>query len=204
MNWTSIYIKMKWKQQDEQRILEPQYQLNQDNYWGNEAVKPLDIFIMNKVIYPQQSACMYFFHNAFSSFSLTELFFSWIWEHVALKSNREEVWSVKVVSSIIITSLSPVTFNVKIGRLDTSSSTAISYLMQMQTTTLASQSGVRLLILVLLMRSVCTLLNYREVVINWPQNHWIGLSQGSKLNRTLIHYEQVASYHWIIKLKLGA
>lgn len=169
MNWTSIYIKMKWKQQDEQRILEPQYQLNQDNYWGNEAVKPLDIFIMNKVIYPQQSACMYFFHNAFSSFSLTELFFSWIWEHVALKSNREEVWSVKVVSSIIITTLSPVTFNVKIGRLDTSSSTAISYLMQMQTTTLASQSGVRLLILVLLMRSVCTPLNYGEVVINWPK-----------------------------------
>ena len=89
MNWTSIYIKMKWKQQDEQRILEPQYQLNQDNYWGNEVVKSLDIFIMNKVIYPQQSACMYFFHNAFSSLSLTELFFSWIWEHVALKSNRE-------------------------------------------------------------------------------------------------------------------
>lgn len=168
MNWTSIYIKMKWKQQDEQRILKPQYQLNQDNYGGNEVVKSLDIFIMNKVIYPQQSACMYFFHNAFSSFSLTELFFSWIWEHVALKSNREEVWSVKVVSSII-TTLSPVTFNVKIVRLDTSSSTAISYLMQMQTTTLASQSGVRLLILVLLMRSVCTPLNYREVVINWPK-----------------------------------
>lgn len=104
----------------------------------------------------QQSACMYFFHNAFSSFSLTELFFSWIWEHVALKSNREEVWSVKVVSSIIITTLSPVTFNVKIVRLDTSSSTAISY-------------GVRLLILVLLMRSVCTPLHSREVVINWTQ-----------------------------------
>lgn len=168
MNWTSIYIKMKWKQQDEQRILEPQYQLNQDNYWGNEVVKSLDIFIMNKVIYPQQSACMYFFHNAFSSFSLTELFFSWIWEHVALKSNREEVWSVKVVKSII-TTLSPVTFKVKIVRLDTSSSTSISYLMQMQPTTLASQSGVRLLILVLLMRSVCTPLNYREVVINWPK-----------------------------------